>query len=87
MYIIKAHYKFQCTYRVYVPLTSSALVFCVKMHKLLWELPLLFGPSSSNQVHCLIFVDSVHITDRHLINIAKSILAGFTSNFAMWFSV
>ena len=68
-------------------INTLALVFCVKMHKLLCELQLIFGPSFSNQVYCLIFLDSTHITDGHFINIAKSILAGFISNFTMWFSV
>lgn len=68
-------------------INTLALVFCVKMHKLLCELQLFFGPSSSNQVYCLIFLDSTHMTDGHLINRAKSTLAAFISNFTMWFSV
>lgn len=56
------------------------------MHKLLCELQLIFGLSSSHQVY-LIFLDSTHITDGHFVNIAKSILAGFIFNFMMWFSV
>lgn len=64
---------------------TFALVFCVKMHKLLCELQLICGPSSRHQVYCLIFLDSTHITDGHFINIAKSILAGFIFNFMMWF--
>lgn len=66
---------------------NTLAVVCVEVHKLLCELQLIFGPSSSNPVHCLIFLDSTHITDGHFINTTKSILAGFISNFTMWFSV
>lgn len=66
---------------------TLALVPCVKMHQLLCELHLIFGPSLGNQVYCLIFLDSTPTTDGHFINIAKCTLAGFISNFTVQFSV
>lgn len=64
---------------------TSALIFPGKMHELLCELQLIFGPSSSHQVHCLILLDRTHITDGRFITTAKSTLAGFTSNFTTRF--
>lgn len=62
---------------------NTLAVACVERHKLLCELQLIF----EIKAHCLIFLDSTHITYGHFINTTKSILAGFISNFTMWFSL
>lgn len=64
---------------------SSALL--CENAQLLSEPQLMSGHPSSVQAYCMILLDSTYITDGHLINTAKSILADLVSHSTVSFSV